>query len=492
MFHLSLTIIMAETSPTPPKVFISYSWTSEEHSDWVAELGERLMSDGIDVVLDQWDLQDGQDLNDFMEQMVKDPEIKRVIIVSDAAYATKADDRRGGVGTETQIISQEVYESVDQTKFVPVLRERDAEGKECLPVYLKSRKYIDFSDADDDAKAYEQLLRNIYERPLRAKPALGKAPAHLFDDSATVVSAAQKAKRFCEFVASGRGNPTAAFSDFADEFIENMNDLRMVYSREGADTWCERIRANIHSATVHRDVFVDVIRAGINLPSAQFLSPFLGFLEQLLPLQEQPENAGSFYEYSEDNYKLLCYEFFLYSVAAFIKSKRYDDARQLIDHRYVASQTFGGTNLKGHGFQRFNAYASSLEEHCSRQGDRRRLSVMADLIHKRATNKHIRFHDVLQADVILWLASKTYGWYPRCLIYGGSSGKLELFLRAETDAGFLPLKTLLHLDAPLSLLQKIESLRNTQTMQSEAFWHAFDDDCLNLESLQRKWGSQPR
>jgi len=142
---------MATRSAVMPKVFISYRWSNDEHTAWVADLGERLMNDGIVVVLDQWDLRDGQDVNDFMEQMVKDSDIKRVIIVCDAAYAAKADNRKGGVGTETQIISKEVYESVDQAKFVPLLRERDTENKPCLPVYLKSRKYIDFSNPDDDA-----------------------------------------------------------------------------------------------------------------------------------------------------------------------------------------------------------------------------------------------------------------------------------------------------------------------------------------------------
>lgn len=67
-----------------PKVFISYSWTSEEHKDWVADLGERLMSDGVEAILDQWSLDDGHDVNAFMEKMVSDPTIKRVIVVSDA------------------------------------------------------------------------------------------------------------------------------------------------------------------------------------------------------------------------------------------------------------------------------------------------------------------------------------------------------------------------------------------------------------------------
>jgi hypothetical protein len=102
---------MTQQATPTPRVFISYSWTNEEHTQWVADLGERLMSDGIDVVLDQWSLKDGQALNSFMEQMVTDPSIKRVIIISDSRYAAKADTRTGGVGTESQIISSPFFAS---------------------------------------------------------------------------------------------------------------------------------------------------------------------------------------------------------------------------------------------------------------------------------------------------------------------------------------------------------------------------------------------
>jgi hypothetical protein len=37
-----------------------------------------------------------------MEKMVTDSEISKVAIVSDKIYASKADGRAGGVGTETQ------------------------------------------------------------------------------------------------------------------------------------------------------------------------------------------------------------------------------------------------------------------------------------------------------------------------------------------------------------------------------------------------------
>lgn len=60
-----------------PKVFISYSWHPEENKVRVQRLAERLMGDGVNVILDVWDLKNGQDKYVFMEQMVEDSEIKR-------------------------------------------------------------------------------------------------------------------------------------------------------------------------------------------------------------------------------------------------------------------------------------------------------------------------------------------------------------------------------------------------------------------------------
>ncbi len=43
-----------------PKVFISYSWDTEngddEHKKWVRDLATKLRSHGVDVILDQFDL----------------------------------------------------------------------------------------------------------------------------------------------------------------------------------------------------------------------------------------------------------------------------------------------------------------------------------------------------------------------------------------------------------------------------------------------------
>ena len=44
-----------------PKVFISYCWTSPTHEDWVINFAERLVANGVDIVIDKWDLKEGQD-----------------------------------------------------------------------------------------------------------------------------------------------------------------------------------------------------------------------------------------------------------------------------------------------------------------------------------------------------------------------------------------------------------------------------------------------
>jgi len=74
-----------------PKLFISYSQTDDCHKDWVVNLAERLLEDGIEVIMDRWDLKYGHEMFVFMEQMVTDPSVDKVLIVCDSLYKEKAD-----------------------------------------------------------------------------------------------------------------------------------------------------------------------------------------------------------------------------------------------------------------------------------------------------------------------------------------------------------------------------------------------------------------
>ena len=63
---------MSESS-TPPElgeVFISYSWDNEEHIKAVLSLSDRLRSDGIDCVLDQYELSPAEGWPRWMDRKI--------------------------------------------------------------------------------------------------------------------------------------------------------------------------------------------------------------------------------------------------------------------------------------------------------------------------------------------------------------------------------------------------------------------------------------
>lgn len=139
------------------KVFISYSWTPESNKKWVEQLAHRLENDGVEIVIDFKDLRLGHDKYAFMERMVNDVTIKKVLIICNKEYKEKADSRMGGVGDESIIITPQIYGSTTQEKFIPVVNEHDENGKPYLPNYLASRMYADLTDFE---KEYKKLLCN--------------------------------------------------------------------------------------------------------------------------------------------------------------------------------------------------------------------------------------------------------------------------------------------------------------------------------------------
>ncbi len=64
-------------SESDPKIFISYSWTNETHEEWVINLATELRENGVDVILDKWDLKEGHDANAFMKKWFLTPKLIR-------------------------------------------------------------------------------------------------------------------------------------------------------------------------------------------------------------------------------------------------------------------------------------------------------------------------------------------------------------------------------------------------------------------------------
>ena len=156
-----------------PKVFISYSHDSPEHKQWVLKLGTKLLDNGVEVVLDQWDLTPGDDFTQFMEVGVRD--FDRVLVICTDNYVRKANNREGGVGYEVQIVTAELVQDLGANKFIPIIRQ--ASGKKKAPTCLEARVYIDFTDDSQFNEKFDELLYKLYDVPIVEKPPLGEKPS---------------------------------------------------------------------------------------------------------------------------------------------------------------------------------------------------------------------------------------------------------------------------------------------------------------------------
>ena len=183
-----------------PKVFISYSHDSPEHKRWVSELAARLRHNGIDAILDQWDLGLGDDITRFMERGIVDA--NRVLVICTDKYVSKANADEGGVGYERMIVNAELVQNLGTDKFIPIIRQ--ASGKEKTPTFLGTRVYADFTnDSQFDAEC-EKLIRELHEIPIVEKPPLGKNPfPQLPDILEQVESASDAYKEASKYVRTG-------------------------------------------------------------------------------------------------------------------------------------------------------------------------------------------------------------------------------------------------------------------------------------------------
>ena len=156
-----------------PKVFISYSWESKEHSDWVKSLADKLLADGIEAIIDSYDVSPGDRLPKFMESSIRDSDY--VIIICTEEYKRKANNREKGVGYESHIISAELYNNHNDRKFIPIIRQGDFNT--ALPTYLDGKLAIDLRGNPFNEDSYKDLIASIFK--VKKKPKVGIRPYYV-------------------------------------------------------------------------------------------------------------------------------------------------------------------------------------------------------------------------------------------------------------------------------------------------------------------------
>jgi len=474
-----------------PKVFVSYSWSNSQHEQWVINLATELRQNGVDVILDKWDLREGHDAIAFMEKMVTDQEIKKVIIVCDRIYAEKADKRKGGVGTETQIISKEIYEKVQQDKFVAVIAEKDKLGNPYLPTYYKSRIYIDLSEPDKYTENFERLVRWIYDRPLYTKPELGQKPTFLSGSESRSLGTTLKFKRALDVMKTASPYAEGILSEYCETFAQNLEKFRI---KDYKDEFDEAVINNIEEFLPYRNEAIQVFStiAKYN-PKNEFIENLHRFFESLIPYMHRPEHITSWQEWDFDNFRFIIHELFIYAIAILIKSERFKQASILLKQRYYVpgNSNYGRDVMVS--FCVFRQYMRSLEYRNQRL-NLQRLSLRADLLKERCQATGINFRDLMQADFILFIRADLYAedsftrWWPDTLPrLDYFRGPFEIFARAESKRYFDKIKCLFDIQNPSDFKQLLEEYdqgkKNFPRWEFESFNPAL---LLNIEKLATK------
>ena len=443
---------------------MSYSWSNATHEQWVVDLATELRESGVYVILDKWDLKEGHDSVAFMEKMVTDSEIKKVAIITDETYAAKADGRAGGVGTETQIISKEVYDNQEQDKFVAVVAQKDEQGKPYLPTYYKSRIYIDLSEPDNYGENFEKLIRWIFDKPLYVKPEIGKRPAFLDEKDGVSLGTSPAHKRAVAAIRENKPYAPGALDEYLSTFSENLERFRLQNVEGEFD---DAVVESIEQFLPYRNEAIQLFNTISHYaPAEENILKLHRFFESLIPYMHRPEDVRQWSEWDFDNFKFIVHELFLYALAILLKSERFQEANLLLTQQYYLSGNSDYGRDVMVSFIKFREHMRSLE-HRNDRLKLNRLSVRADMLETRSKSSGIEFRYLMQADFVLFMRAEVESedfysrWWPETLLYVRRfHSPFEMFARSVSRKYFDKVKCLLAIEKPEDLNNLFDDYKN--------------------------------
>lgn len=456
------------SEPFKPKAFISYSRTTPEHIEAVVALAEKLLASGVLVTLDEYDLAFGQDLYDFMEMAVKDPTVTHVLMICDRLYAEKADGREGGVGAETQIITPKLYGQATQTTFIPVVFETDENGKAYRPTFLESRYYADFSTAERMANNWDELLKHLFVKPRRVRPALGTPPSHILDSSIPASPATSKLAFYESAALAGRPHVNKLREDFFDACFKSIDEQRPRKKPEVLDrAW---VADRYKSLVPLRNCFVSWLEFDLGVMNQEELHEQLhSLMERLIEMGCVPSDfERPFAEGLSHPFDALLYEIFLYWIAVLLKKNRGETARYLFTTTFVAPQDRRG-ELYPYRFQDFNG-----EYH--------------DLVRTHASGTNVTLAELVQADYVSFVISLLEGnvrWNRHLSGLHNQQAAFPIFQKAVYKRNFAKLAPVFGVETGDQFRSRIDEIITAQGQGIMFGPLRFLPDYISLKSLDR-------
>ena len=471
-----------------PKVFISYSRTGQAHQALVKHWADRLIDDGVDVILDIYDLKEGDDKHAFMETMVTDAEVTHVLVICDRAYVKKANARKAGVGTESQIISSEIYKREKRSKFIPIVCEFGDDGEPILPTFMKSRIGINFSSPEAANENWEQLVRLLYGKPQHVKPKKGKTPTFITSDTPIPTSKAYAKFNLLEqAVLQDKKGLKRYRRDFIEACISYADDLR-VREHPKVESIGEKILEDCGKLKAVRDHLCDWVLLESEISDeADFSEALIDVLEKLRELKSRPSEINQRGDSWLEAHSVFVYETFLYIVAALLKSGAHSALNEVFTSHYLMpiSDGHGQSNFKR--FDCFYGRSESLQSVLAPE-NKRLYSPTAELIKRQANREDIPFSEIIQAELLTLLMSFiTPGtrWYPATFYYSSYGNGYPFFIRAAQHKNFSKLAKITGISDADKLREEVKEGHVRLNVGQWDYSHIEEDfwSSMNMEKL---------
>ena len=199
-----------------PTLFISYCRGGEDAAVMrtARDIADRLRGSGIDAMIDQYLTTPPADLARWMFRSIESSDFVLVVCTKD--YKTRSEGgHSGGAGWEAAIITQALYDDVEDRgkRIIPVTL--GGERREVVPYFLRSTTAYDLTSERD----FEALVNFLLGRPEVKPPLLALPKAHTY----LGVERIHRAFPFEEFRSR---LPNAKSVRILNTFIPNIADIR--------------------------------------------------------------------------------------------------------------------------------------------------------------------------------------------------------------------------------------------------------------------------
>src|SRR5271166_2457060 len=161
-----------------PRVFISYSWDSVDHTGRVLELADALRGRGINVILDQYVHPTPEEgWPRWMDRSLDEAQF--VVMVCTETYRRRVMGREEpgkglGVRWEGSLIYNRIYnDKPSGSRFIPILLRPGSEPAH-IPNPVQGHTYYRITTFDLTDPGYEALYRHLTDQPRTLPPEIGQ------------------------------------------------------------------------------------------------------------------------------------------------------------------------------------------------------------------------------------------------------------------------------------------------------------------------------